>query len=743
MQIDYAWFAVGRRLYLWHWNERDSEQSSHVLDLIEHAAGDIIGAYVVPAARSSGSLFEGMNDIVNAGFNFVSHVLVVVTASHVALLAIEMGDPTRDSNAAAYMERPFRITAVRQHTQQRVDLPVLSTEGVRMNRVATSAHGRLLLAGDDGNIYEIASEPHDPRVFAIKSWFPGWYRPTRPMLRWASGERWTSSAWLRKESVNDAGDRVALIDIAFDDARKLLHTLSVATSHHDRSQRATACTVLTYRCDGATRGSSLTLVCEVALPLDPPLARAGSGSRIFAVPRCDSSAVCAVAVLANGASHFVEEPERAGGGRSVRRGCAPLALCAAEAGPRKSAPQPYRAGNEYESARGRTVLSSLYAVGGVFMTALSCDTELMEWLQTDVGKKWPAIEEKLRPQIEGLRDIKQHSVAVGKDGALYLALGIDAESPLENQGERVMGARRSTRRSARRGVGYSLSRASRARADVDPYAHVKSVLCDVFSEVLEARQRGMVIAVTSVVAREQQQSEWAVAVTATIEIRSINAARGVIDPSAKVVTLKPAFMGRDEAMGGMGGASEAALCAVQELRIEAGVIVIGDKVKAKWHRGSGEYKDATVTSVNINGTFDLDFRTSAAEALEEDFKKYDADHSGSIDREELAQLLKERRPLPRIDGKEITVEWVMETYDDDHSNELEKEEFDKMLIDIGDPVKNVSRKHIKKKGADPWSGPSSRGLGGHDVATRRKHSRADEPTVALVHALNEPNIQGV
>jgi hypothetical protein len=72
---------------------------------------------------------------------------------------------------------------------------------------------------------------------------------------------------------------------------------------------------------------------------------------------------------------------------------------------------------------------------------------------------------------------------------------------------------------------------------------------------------------------------------------------------------------------------------------------------------------AVVRASEPPGTFDLNFGTDDQEALEEAFDKYDDDHSGSIDTEELAALLAERKPM--IEGVRITAEQVMAQFDTD------------------------------------------------------------------------------
>ena len=115
--------------------------------------------------------------------------------------------------------------------------------------------------------------------------------------------------------------------------------------------------------------------------------------------------------------------------------------------------------------------------------------------------------------------------------------------------------------------------------------------------------------------------------------------------------------------------------------------------------------------------------------------KYDDDNSGSIDTEELAALLEERKPTK--DGVRITAKSVMLTYDRDGGGDLDKAEFDIMLKEIGDPNHGVSRRNITFVN-DVWSAEARRGGG----SSGGSGSGGAAPTVALVHALNEPNASG-
>ena len=550
---------------------------------MECAAGDILDACLVPAARSSGSLFEGMNDLV--GSDFISHVLVLVTASHVALLAVEMtiGGPAGPldaalaaTNAAAYVvERAGRIAAVHRQTKSRsdgsggVDLPLLSTEGVRMNRIVSSARGRLLLGGEDGNIYEVASEAHDPRIFTIKSWFSGWLSPSRPLVGWASGQCWSASAWLKKQAVNAEGERVAVVDVAIDDARQLLHALSVVAARRGAARGAT-CFVRTYRCDGASRNGALALLSTTVLRRDAPLAAPARRSRVFVVPRADSEHVCAAVVLSDGSVRYVDAPPR---GRA--RG----GVCAAAAAPRvvdkcSAASAPDGAWR----AVGRTLIGAHYATGGIFLTATSCDTEVAEWLQSDAEGRWRAIEEEMRSgaakwRVEGLRAIRKHAVEVGPGGAVFITLGIEADSSLERRaGQEGFG--RGARRS-RRGVGVGLRAAggggAAARAVPPRYAYLARILREVLENVLGASDSAsdFEIAVTRIAPHEQQQ--WTAAAIATVRVRGLRARAGdapllhTVYPAAKLVATRPH----------LGAVGARGLCAVHELEIEGGMIVKG------------------------------------------------------------------------------------------------------------------------------------------------------------------------
>lgn len=185
-ELGRAWISVDNRLYLW-------DYTNPVMYTLYNGLSDVIVS--VALATPKAGIFT----------DIVKYVLVVATTVEVVLLAVTFR-PSSDRN---YLELKLQNT---QYT--------ISTDNTTIFKIVCSVKGRIFLAGNDRNLYELVYET------SSESWreFIGFDEPHK--CKKVSHSSWSLINILDPVFRVFGGVEDGLVDLAVDDLRGILYGVS-------------------------------------------------------------------------------------------------------------------------------------------------------------------------------------------------------------------------------------------------------------------------------------------------------------------------------------------------------------------------------------------------------------------------------------------------------------------------------------------------------------------------------------
>jgi len=194
-EINHAWLSIDSQLFLWQYS--GSAASAGQAPFVSYDDLDQVVVCVGLAPPREGIFKE-----------VVKYVLVVATPVEVILLGVTFQNDDLDHGSIHLRTTPFSV----------------STDNINMVKIVGTKHGRILMAGNDGCLYEIV---YDGPVLGVIGSLIGGIHPNKcRKLNHSASVVGSVVPGFLKSLGGLAQPQTELVDLVVDDMRNILYTLS-------------------------------------------------------------------------------------------------------------------------------------------------------------------------------------------------------------------------------------------------------------------------------------------------------------------------------------------------------------------------------------------------------------------------------------------------------------------------------------------------------------------------------------